>query len=302
MKKLLYTIAALFLLTSCEDVIQVEVDEGTIQLAVDAFLNSKAEDQKIILLETKQFFDDVSQKAVEADSVWVIDDLNNRYDFVDGNGDGTYIWSDSVLVHENRTYYLTVARDGVFYTAESKANPVPVIDSINWEYIPKGIGEDNGTYAPELVARDLIGQTDYYWIKSAKNGEYKTGRDAINLSVDGSFSEESMADGNLFIPPISTFPGINLEDSLGIGDEFTYEIWGITEGTIEFWREVSNQTVGGGIGALFATPTANVRTNVQSTSEALNETAVGWFSTSMVSSKTQLIFEKPGEKLSFNIN
>lgn len=302
MKKFLYSISILFVLTSCEDVIQVEVDNGTIQMSVDAFLNNKNAEQKIILLETKQFFEDVSQKPVEADSVWVVDDLNNRYDFVDGNGDGTYVWDDSVLVHVDRTYMLTVARDGIFYTSETKANPAPQIDSINWEYIPKGIGQDNGTYAPELVARDLIGQADYYWIKSAKNGKYRTGRDAINLSVDGSFSAESMSDGNLFIPPISTFPGINVEDSLGIGDEFTYEIWGITEETFSFWQEVNNQTVSGGIGALFATPTANVRTNINSTSTKTNEIAVGWFSTSMVSSETQLIFEKPGEKLSFNVN
>jgi len=108
-----------------------------------------------------------------------------------------------------------------------------------------------------------------------------------------------MADGQLFIPPISTFPMFNVEDSLGLKDTATYEIWSLTEGTNGFWAEVLNQSISGGIGALFATPTANVKTNIISTGTELKDQAVGWFSTSVVSSKTIIIKEKEGEKLSF---
>ena len=58
-----YILAGLVFLTlsSCEDVIDVEVNEGEIQLSIDAFINNKAEVQKIILLETKQFFSEDNQ-------------------------------------------------------------------------------------------------------------------------------------------------------------------------------------------------------------------------------------------------
>ena len=61
----------LFTLSSCEDVIDVEVDEGETQLSIDAFINNKAEVQKIILLETKQFFSEEMQAVYQADSVFI---------------------------------------------------------------------------------------------------------------------------------------------------------------------------------------------------------------------------------------
>ena len=299
MKKIFSAIAIVFSLTSCEDVIEVEVSDGAIQLVVDAFVNNLAEPQVINLKSTKQFFDEVVQEAFIADSVYIKDDLNNMYFFEDELNDGNYTWDDSVLVHEGRTYALMIKGNGVEYSSINFANPVPDIDSLNWEYSPKTIGAENGGYLVELVARDLIGQADYYWIRFKKNGVYDTRRAGLNLPVDGSFSEESMADGQLFIPPISTFPMFNVEDSLGLKDTATYEIWSLTEGTNGFWAEVLNQSISGGIGALFATPTANVKTNIVSTGTELKDQAVGWFSTSVVSSKTVIINEKEGEKLSF---
>ena len=299
MKKIFSSIAIVFFLTSCEDAIDVEVSDGTIQLVVDAFVNNLAEPQVINLKNTKQFFDEVPQEAFVGASVYLKDDLNNMYLFEDVLNDGNYTWHDSVLVHEGRTYNLTIKANGVEYSSIDSANPVPPIDSLNWEYSPKTIGVENGGYLVELVARDLIGQADYYWIRFKKNGVYDTRRSGLNLPVDGSFSEESMADGQLFIPPISTFPMFNVEDSLGLEDTATYEIWSLTEGTNGFWAEVLNQSISGGIGALFATPTANVKTNITSTGTDLKDQAVGWFSTSVVSSKTIIIKEKEGEKLSF---
>jgi|TARA_B110000093_G_scaffold157531_1_gene175916 hypothetical protein len=299
MKKIFSAIAIVFSLTSCEDVIKVEVSDGTIQLVVDAFVNNLDEPQVIKLKNTKQFFDEVSQEAFIGASVYLKDDLNNMYLFQDVLNDGNYTWDDSVLVHEGRTYNLMIKANGVEYSSIDVANPVPAIDSLNWEYSPKTIGAKNGGYLVELVARDLIGQADYYWIRFKKNGVYDTRRAGLNLPVDGSFSEESMADGQLFIPPISTFPMFNVDDSLGLKDTAIYEIWSISEETNGFWAEVLNQAIDGGIGALFATPTSNVKTNISTSATQLKDQAVGWFSTSVVSSDTIIIIEKEGEKLSF---
>ena len=52
MKKIFSAIAIVFSLTSCEDVIEVEVSDGTIQLVVDAFVNNLAEPQVIKLKKT----------------------------------------------------------------------------------------------------------------------------------------------------------------------------------------------------------------------------------------------------------
>lgn len=302
MKNIIYILATILLFSSCEDPISVEVNSGELQLSVDAFINSLDKSQTIKLLSTKQFFDEVTQEPFKADSVYVTDDIGNKYIFSDDIGNGEYIWEDSVLVHEGRSYELTIKAGDVIYSAQENTYPVPIIDSLNWEYAPATIGTGGvGGYLVELVARDLPGQTDYYWIRFKKNGVYDLRKEALNLSVDGSFSAESQGDGQLFIPPISTFPMFNDEDTLTIGDQATYEIWSISERTNGFWAEVLNQAIqGGGIGALFATPIANVKTNITSSSKTTSNQAVGWFSVSLVSDKTITIYKKEGESLSFS--
>ena len=287
-------------LFSCEDVIFVDVNEGETQLSIDAFINNKPEVQKIILLETKQFFSNVDQAIYQADSVFVTDNLNNKYLFEDPDLDGVYEWKDTILVQEGRKYSLTVKKGMEVFTAESYANPVPTIDSINWEYFSAELGFDNGSYEAELVSRDLSGQLDYYKIQWAKNGVFVKGLSSINISVDGSFSETGSQDGGLFIPPISTFAATDFDDSLGLGDVITYELLSIDEGTFNFWTEVANQKINGARGALFSTPTANVKGNIKSSVD--NKVTLGWFSASMISSKSQLIYYKPGERLSFERN
>ena len=304
MKKLFLGILALSVFCSCEDVITVEPELGKTQLSVDAFLNNKNEPQVIYLKKTKQFFEDVAQEVFVADSVYVRDSRDSIYVFESPLNDGVYSWDDSVMVSEGRTYELVIKADSFTYTATSYANSVPQIDSLNWQYVPAGLGQENGSYAIELVARDLVGQFDYYWIRFLKNGVYDTRLAGLNISVDGTFSETGQGDGKLFIPPISTLVAYNVEDSIKLGDEVAYEIWSISPQTFSFWQEVSNQAIqGGGIGALFATPTSNIRTNIVSPSNAeLEDNAVGWFSTSVVSRVSQVLYEKEGEQLSFDPN
>jgi len=304
MKKIFFGLFVLIVFSSCEDVITVEPELGKTQLSVDAFLNNKNDEQVIELKKTKQFFEEVSQEPFNADSVYVTDEFNNKYIFESNINNGIYSWDDSVMIFEGRTYQLVIKVDSFTYKSTSYTNSVPKIDSLNWQYVPAGLGQENGSYAIELVARDLAGQFDYYWIRFLKNEVYDNRLSGLNISVDGTFSETGQGDGKLFIPPISTLVAYNVDDSIALDDEVAYEIWSLSSQTFSFWQEATNQAIqGGGIGALFATPTANVRTNIISPSNAkLEDKAVGWFSTSLVSRASQVLYEKEGEKLSFDPN
>lgn len=295
-------IATVFTLASCEKVIDVEVGNGETQLVVDAFLSNKKEAQKITLTTTGSFFSS-GELAPATGATVKVSDGTNEYSFIDSNNNGEYVWtlSQDSLIELGKTYTLTINYNGFVYTSISKALPVPKIDSINYEYFPPQFN-GNGTYLAELVARDLPGQPDYYWIKAYKNGVLRSGLDGLNISVDGSFSEESQNDGKLFIAPISTFASSSTEDSLGLGDTWKYEIWSISRSNLKFWQEIANQEIDGGIGALFSTPLANVRTNIESNSNEPKDKAVGWFNVSIVSSAEVVIVDNPNEKLSFSAN
>jgi hypothetical protein len=292
---------------SCEDVVEVELENGVSQLVVDAFISNKNETQIIQLTKSSNFFGETEFVPAIGASVMVTNlDDNTVFVFTDDDNDGKYTFgsnvNDSITLSPDVSFSLRIEYENEVYTSVTIAKRVPTIDSINWEYVPAQLGADNGGYAAELVARDLPGATDYYWIRAYKNNVRDDRKEAINLTVDGSFSAESQNDGLLFIPPISTLVSTNFEDSLGLGDTWRYELWSISQPTYKFWQEVLNQTVDGALGALFATPTANVRTNIESSSSDPEKTAIGWFSVSLVSSEEITIVEKEGEKLSFGIN
>lgn len=304
MKKYIYAyFIALIGLSSCEDTISIEVDEGTIQLAVDAFITSENDIQKVILKKTKQFFDEVSQEAFEADSVYITDNIGNKYIFEDLIGNGEYIWSqiDSSIVSPGRTYFLTIKDGDVVYSSESQSYSVAQVDSINWAYSAPAFAGQTGTYIVEGVIRDIPGERNFTWVRVKVNGKYDSRKNSIIIAEDNSNVGLS-TDGELFIAPAAFYsPDVSV-DTIGLGDVVTYETWSVNEETSLFWLEVVNQNVDGALGAIFATPTANVRTNISSSSNLLSQQAVGWFSVSMISVADQIILEKEGENLSFPID
>lgn len=298
-----FGIALVIGLSSCEDNITVEVEKGTIQLSADAFINSKKQAQKIILKKTKQFFETVLHEPFYADSVYVTDDRGNRYVFKDEVGDGEYIWSetDSSLTSEGREYYLTIRAGDVKYSSVCQANPVAKIDSVNWEYSPPFIEGQKGTYIVEGVIKDLTGQIDYTWVRVRLNGEYDLRKGAIVIAKDNS-NVGLETDGEFFIPPAAYYSPGSKMDPIGIGDTVTFETWSVSEETNLFFQEILNQNVDNVLGAIFATPTENVRTNIISNSVELSDQAIGWFSVSIIDEETIIVKEKDGEQLSFPIN
>lgn len=295
MKKYLVVLLVCFvaLFSACEKEIFVEVDPGVQQLTIDAFINNKNEKQVIKLNRSREFFNRILPPAVTSAVVTIKDDLNNEYSFTH-ESNGNYVWipSNDTLIKVGRTYTLLVELDGINYSAKSVANRVARADSINYQKVPGNFGQDS-SYITELVAIDVPGAFDYYWIKTYINDTLRAGISDLVISVDGSFSEQGNNDGFPFIVPISGVFGLNENDKI------KREIYSIDRGTFRFFTEIQNQQVVGPLGALFATPLANVRSNITSDATELENQAVGWFSVSVVSSASTTLLFNPSRRVSF---
>ncbi len=275
-------------ITSCEDPIDVDLDEGTVQLAVDAFLTDESGEKRIVLTETTPYFDNTTQRFADGATVRITDDLGKVYDFQAApEGQGNYIWepdtADTNFGEVGRTYTLSVTHNGNTFEASSTVNPVPTLDSVTVEFREEEFGEEEGYYAT-FFAFDLPNREDYYWIRTYRNGVFFDDPTAINVSVDGAFGSNG-ADGFLFIIPIREFLINDDSDPYKLGDEVRVELWAITEPTWSFLGELASQLTNNG---LFATPAANIRTNIVNADPNSDVKAVGWFSVSAVSSGTAI--------------
>ncbi|MFD1145087.1 DUF4249 domain-containing protein [Larkinella insperata] len=270
-------------LTSCEDPIDINLATGPSQLAVDGWLTNQPGPQTIRLMRTAGYFDAAQPPAALGATVIVADEDSVIHEFVDLKGNGNYVWTPKngeTFGKIGKKYLLGIRYEGQEYYAISQMQPVPPIDSLVFrEEKLNPVSSETGFQA-EFYATDLPGQGDYYWIRTYHNGKRLDGTNNIVVSYNGSFNGSADTDGLLFIQPIRW--AINPEDLYQMNDSVRVEVLSITPDAFYFFQQLSTQINNGG---LFASPPANVPTNVVNRN-ASGPKAVGFFGISALSSKT----------------
>jgi hypothetical protein len=263
---------------SCEDVIEIELDEGESQLVVDAFIDNVNRQQIVKLSMSTPYFDNNTKRFVQGATVRLVDQTGKTYNFADSSN-GRYVYVPQIgdeFCDENKSYELIINYNGEEFFAKSNVNPVPKIDSIRIISDKNPFSGDEVKLA-EFYAVDIKGRRDFYWIKSWRNDSLNKLNNPDNVS-DGAFSGTG-ADGLPFIIPMRRT--INNQEKLNsVGDSIRMELLSINEGTYDFLSDVFTQTNNGG---LFAAPPNNVRTNIKNRNPNSTKKALGWFCTGRVS-------------------
>ncbi|MCA6073607.1 DUF4249 domain-containing protein [Fulvivirga sedimenti] len=297
MKKVLHiplvAIVMLIACWACEDQVTLDLPDAPPVLVVDAFLNDKPGDQKIILTMTQPYFSNSLPTGVSGAVVQVEDDLGNIFTFNEGVTAGEYIWSPQageLIGTVGRTYQLTVENEGTTYQAVSEMKRVPEVDSVFFTFKEDGTPFQETGYYAEFRSMDFVGPGDFYWIKAYKNDTLLIRPFELNIAADAGFTPGGNIDGVVFIQPIQD--AVNpLNDDLDQilpfvqGDSLYVEIHSITADTWEFLNQVRIQTQrDGGFDEIFAEPLENVPTNIVITDSPASEPepVVGYFSVSAV--------------------
>ena len=282
--KRLACIVMIWLGFSCEDPVQVKLDEGSTLLVVDAFLNNTSATQTIRLKYSSPYFSN-QPNSVPADAkVKIIHVRSGQvYDFK-YQSNGAYEFEPTELVGFNAmndVYTLQIELAGKVYLAETSLSRSAGIDSIGFSKIPPSFSQPtvNGVrYACRLWAKDSTGKTnDYYWIKTLRNDTLFQDVSDLNLSIDGTNGEVPLSEGppNAFTPP-SVFLAFK---SYLPKDRCRVEIHSISKNCYLFLLQARNQISNGG---LFAQTPENVRTNLVTPKGAVYK-AVGWFNIAAIS-------------------
>ena len=279
---LFFLVGSFISLKSCTTVIDARLDTGPGQLSVDATLTDQPGAQTIRLTQTAAYFDNSTPPAAISATVTVSDNTGKTYAFLDPDNDGYYIWQPTgkdTLGHINRTYQLAISYQGETYQAKSKINRVPAIDSLIFVKRKLTVLSKNEGYRAEFYATDIPNEADYYRIRFFRNGELQNKPGNIITSQDGGFrSSTGVTDGLMFIVPIRR--SINPDSLYALNDKVTVELQSLPLEAFNFWQQLRTQITNGG---LFASPPANVPTNIINTNAAGRQ-ATGFFITSAVRS------------------
>lgn len=296
MQRLFYIliIGITFLNSSCEDIIHPTLEDADPIIVIDAWVSDQPGPQEIRVMLSQPYFDNTLPPGVTGATVQVTDDLGTVYIFEEDLTEaGVYRWTpalpNEVFGHVGRTYTLSALVAGEAFESVTTMKRTTPIDSITFTF-EEGNSFQEDSYYGEVWARDSIGAGDAYWIKTWKNGELLSKPEEINLAYDAGFSSGGEFDGVYFIYPIRA--AINPFDQdendkflspYVPGDSVFVEIHSISDEAFDFLNQVIIQTNRpGGFGELFATPLANVSSNIVNTDDQGTQ-VVGFFNVASVS-------------------
>ncbi|NNL81845.1 MAG: DUF4249 family protein, partial [Winogradskyella sp.] len=161
MKKIILVIVGLLVITSCEDVIDVDLNSVEPRLVIDAsinwFKNSTGNEQHIKLSLVTSFFDETVPPANNA-IVTITDSNNNIFNFLEDGNTGIYK-TDTFIPVIDEIYTLNIVYDNETYIAQEQLKSVSEIDFVEQN--------DNGGFSGndiELKAfyTDPVDEENYY--------------------------------------------------------------------------------------------------------------------------------------------
>jgi hypothetical protein len=289
-----YTIALVGItLIGCETTINPELKSVEPVLVVDAWLTAHPKDQVIKLSQTQPYFQNTTIPTVTGATVSLRNDTNFRTFAFNETTNGNYQWQPSSALDSlgqvGDVFTLTISTGTDTYTSTAKIGRVPKVDSITYTF-QEASGPFPEFFLAEFWARDPVGPGDAYWIRAWRNDTLLLKPSEINLAFDAGFTEAGAIDGITFIAPIrSGITPFETDDDGNIlqpyvpGDSVYVEILSLNKSAFNFLLEVSTQTDRpGGFGELFASPFANVSTNISNTNPN-GKKAVGFFNIGTVS-------------------
>jgi hypothetical protein len=281
-------------LSSCEDVVQIKLDEGSKLFVIDAFVNNMYGKQTIRVTTNDSYFSNRQAPPVTDANVLLKDLTSGKsFQFVyssNGNYDFNAAGADSLGLVDHQ-YQLNVTIDGYTYSSVTIEKRTASIDSISAEVFDPNAqgGFGGGPPGPPfsfctLWAKDKAdNNTDYYWVKTFRNDSLLFSANDINVSIDGTNGAvmDAGVDSIAFTPPV-TFIGFKQYQS---GTSCAVEIHSISKETYFFFVQAAAQINNGG---LFATTPENVKTNITTPADAKTK-AIGWFNMATVTRKRIIV-------------
>ncbi|WP_315819211.1 DUF4249 family protein [Paraflavitalea speifideaquila] len=275
-KVYIVALITLYTLSSCEKVINIDLPDGQKIPYLDAWITDKPGKQTIKFLRAVNYLENKAPEAVTGAQVVVKDiTANKTYNFTFKNGAYEYDAGAAAIGVIGHTYQLTINWDGEQFEATDVLTRVTKIDSISVEYRDEKQTEGDGKvgYYAELHARDLIGGTDYTWIRTYKNGSLNYHVTEM-VAIDASFYE-NVSDGYTFIEPFRE--GITSgKKPYEKGDVVKVMLRSVSKPTYDFLDQLIDQLYSGG---LFAKVLQNVPSNIFNKQAGSQKKIYGWFGT-----------------------
>ncbi|MFN0256108.1 DUF4249 domain-containing protein [Pedobacter ureilyticus] len=263
MKNFKYIIAIfsmVLLLSSCEEVIELNLDTATEKYVIEANLTDHANGARVLISKTKSYDSSNDFVGITGAVVEIEDQLGNVTRLTESAKKGVYLHS-TLKGTPTQTYKLKITVGGQTFTSTCVMPAlVPLEDVYPYEL--------NLFDGPRLFTHvkytDPIGVKNFYRFIEYKNDVYTKSIMATN---------DEFTDGKTVNQTIFPYE-FDDESKLKKGDRIKLEFLTIDEPVYKYWFSVDNGAQGGGDSAAPANPVSNIKGG-----------AIGYFSAHTIQSK-----------------
>ena len=271
-----YLLPCALLLTACERVVEVDIDEGPRRLVVEArlerILGNVTGAQAIRLSTTGSYFSNALPPAARGATVRVTDNLGNAFPFTESSTPGTYV-STALTVERGRAYTLRIDWEGQRFEGTEQTMTVTPIDSIYFEAPKPGRFSGEDGVRATIDTRDPAGEKNFYLWDQFVDGRRLLGPDSsFKLRI---IAPDDAVDGKPVLG-FQPYEGIDIP----VGSSVVVRQVGISESTYRYYFALSDQVSADG--SVFSVPPASIRGNVANVSNP-RQPALGYFYVSEVS-------------------
>lgn len=264
MKPILIFFSLILLLTSCENVIEIDLDYMKPKLVIDGVINDFDNQCIIKLSKTTDYFNKSTNPAVSGASVTLTDNAGTIIK-LNETEPGNYL-SECLQAKSSMNYTLNILSEGDKYVAEATIPQKVNIDSLTCSYNPESIFYEVG-YVVSCHFSDPEDTRNFYRLKTYNINDKSKAKNSKDLYIDDLFN------GNRVELPWSY-------DVYQQNDTVLVELYSLDVQTYDYYKTLFPISGGAEMGS-FTTP-ANPITNI-------SNGALGYFGAYTISRDTIII-------------
>ena len=195
-KDITFLFLSLLAFSSCEDVIEVELDSVESQIVIEATIDAGNQIASVNISKTNDFYDNNSPEQVSDAVIILKSDLGNTYTLSE-TSPGTYI-TNNILTNQGEIFNLMVELDGKIYEASSQTPVAVNLDTIIQANFPGGPFSDEGDILLSAVWNDPDNQENFYRVRAYVDNIFQSDNYTLLndvLAGDGEEITASIAQG-----------------------------------------------------------------------------------------------------------
>ncbi len=222
-KIIFYALTALFILSACEEVIELDLENAEVRTVIEATINADTKICTVHFTQTNGFYES-NDFTHQTDATIVLTKEGGESYHLEEETDQYTV--QNIDIQPDDIFIIVITdKDGQTYTAQTQTPHPTNLESIEYEELELGFGPDStGIFEVYAIWNDPVDSKDFYRIKTYLN-------DTLNRGVYYFITDE-FSNGEEFFLPVSAF----LEE----GDKVQVDLISIDENTYDYFSQIEN--------------------------------------------------------------